>query len=84
MECQGHPTLLKGATLGILEFLYQTNNSADCVIPDQRFNFVDELNVLEIVNLLTIGLFSLNNRSQVPNDISTDNTYINQENLHSQ
>ena len=42
----------QGATLGILEFLSQTNNSADCVNPEERFQFVDDLTVLEIFNLL--------------------------------
>ena len=45
----------EGATLGILEYLYQTNHSADCVGPNERFKFVDNLTVLEIVNVLTVG-----------------------------
>ena len=60
----------QGATLGILEFLSQTNDNADCVDPKNRFKFVDDLTVLEIVNLLTVGLCSLNIKSQVPNDIA--------------
>ena len=46
----------QGATLGILEYLSQTNNSADCVGQDEWFKFVDDLTVLEIVNLITVGL----------------------------
>ena len=53
----------QGATLGILEFLSQTNDNADCVDPKNRFKFVDDLTVLEIVNLLTVGLCSLNIKS---------------------
>ena len=74
----------QGATLGILEFLSQTNNSADCVGPEERFKFVDDLTVLEIVNLLTVGLCSLNIKNQVPNDIKEDNQFIHPENLKSQ
>ena len=70
--------------LGILEFLSQTNNSADCVGPEERFKFVDDLTVLEIVNLLTVGLCSLNIKNQVPNDIKEDNQLIHPENLKSQ
>ena len=40
----------QGAKLGILEYLSQSNNSADCVGPEERFKFVDNLTVLEIVN----------------------------------
>ena len=74
----------QGATLGILEFLSQSNNSADCVGSNDRFKFVDDLTILEIVNLLTIGMTSFNIRQQVPNDISEDNQYIPPENLKSQ
>ena len=58
----------QGATLGILEYLSQSNNSSDCVGQDERFKFVDDLTVLEIVNLLTIGLCSYNIKNQVPNE----------------
>ena len=37
----------------------QSDNSAYCVIPDERFNFVDDLTILEIVNLLTIVHLSI-------------------------
>ena len=36
----------QGATLGILEYLSQSNNSADCVSVEDRFKFVDDLSVL--------------------------------------
>ena len=45
----------QGATLGILEYLSQSNNCADIVSEEDRFRFVDDLSVLEIVNLLTVG-----------------------------
>ena len=74
----------QGATLGILEYLSQTNNSADCVGSEDRFKFVDDLTILEIVNLLTIGISSFNTKHEVPNDIGEDNLYIPPENLKSQ
>ena len=74
----------QGATLGILEYLSQSNNSSDCVGQDDRYKFVDDLTVLEIVNLLTIGLSSFNTRNQVPNDIGEHNQFIPPENLKSQ
>ena len=33
----------QGATFGIWEYLAQSNNSADCVKPENRFKFVDDL-----------------------------------------
>ena len=41
----------QGATFGIWEYLVQSNNSADCVDPNYRFKFVDDLTILEKVNL---------------------------------
>ena len=52
--------------------------------PDDRYKFVDDLTVLEIVNLLTVGITSFNIKSQVPNDIPQHNQYIPPENLKSQ
>ena len=74
----------QGATLGILEYLSQSNNSADCVNQEDRFKFVDDLTVLEMVNLLTIGISSFNIKSQVPSDIISSNQYIPPINLKSQ
>ena len=74
----------QGATLGILEYLSQTNNSADCVGLDERFKFVDDLTILEVINILTIGLSSINSKFQVPNDMKEDNQYIPPEHLKSQ
>ena len=87
--CQSVPRKIngggpQGATLGILEYLSQSNNSADCVNPEDRFKFVDDLTILEIVNLLTIGISSFNCKQQVPSDILDNNQYIPPENLTSQ
>ena len=74
----------QGATLGILEYLSQSNNSADCVNPEDRFKFVDDLTVLEMVNLLTIGISCYNVKMQVPSDIIEGNQFIPPVNLKSQ
>ena len=74
----------QGATLGILEYLSQSNNSADCVNQEDRFKFVDDLTILEIVNLLTIGLSSFNVREQVPTDIPNHGQFLNPQDLKSQ
>ena len=76
--------VLKGATLGLLEYLSQSNNSADCVEEGNRFSLIDDLSVLEIVNLLTVGMTSFNLKQQVPNDIPVHNQFIPADNLESQ
>ena len=62
----------------------QSNNNADCVSESDRFKFIDDLSVLEIVNLLTVGLTSFNLKQQVPTDIPSHNQYIPADNLQSQ
>ena len=74
----------QGATFGIWEYLAQSNHSADCVNPEYRFKFVDDLTVLEKVNLLIVGLSSFNCKSSVPNDIPNHNQFISAANLMSQ
>ena len=74
----------QGATLGILEYLSQSNNCADLVNEEDRFRFVDDLTVLEIVNLLTVGLTSYNLKQNIPTDIPVHNQYIPAGNLQSQ
>ena len=52
----------QGGILGILEYLAQSNDNADVVEKDDRFKFVDDLTVLEIINLLSmhISTYDLN------------------------
>ena len=73
----------QGATIGLLEYLSQSNNS-DIVSESERFRYLDDLSILKIVNLLTVGLTSFNLKVQVPSDIATHNQYIPTDNLKSQ
>ena len=73
-----------GSTLGLLEYLSQSNDSANCVDPEDKFKLVKDLKVLEIVNLLTVGIPSFNLRNQGPNNIPAHNQYIPPNNLKSQ
>ena len=50
----------------------------------ERFKFVDYLTVLEIIDLLTVGITSYNIKSHVPSDIPIHNQYIPAGNLKSQ
>ena len=74
----------QGATLGILEYLSQSNTSADCIDKNDRFKFIYDLSILEIVNLLTVGITSFNIKMQIPTDIPDHNQYIPAQNLESQ
>ena len=71
----------QGSTLGLLEYLSQSNDNTEDIPPDQKYKWLDDLSVLEIVNLLTVGISSYNIRTQVPNDIPSHNGYIEAKNL---
>ena len=74
----------QGGTLGIEEYLSQSNDSVEHVDLDKKFKFIDDLSLLEIINLLSIGLSSYNCWNHVPSDIGTDSHFIDQSNLKSQ
>ena len=74
----------QGATLGLLEYLSQSNDNCNHVEPDSRFKWLDDLTILEVINLLTVGISSFNVRHQVPNDILENNGFISNENLQTQ
>ena len=65
-----------GATLGILEYLSQSSDSADMVPPHLRFKFIDDLSLLEIIDLNNVGLACLNMKSHVASDIPVHNQII--------
>ena len=73
-----------GANLGNWEFLSQTNNNADCVPEQDRFKFVDDLSIIEVINLLTVGLSSFYMKDNVPSDIPVHGQYIDSSKLKSQ
>ena len=73
-----------GFTLGLLEYLNQSYDNVDTVSLDNRFKFVDDFTFLEIVNLLTACMSSFDMKSQVPNEITSQNQYISSSNLKSQ
>ena len=74
----------QGGTFGILEYLSQNNKNANCLKENRKWKLVDDLTILEIINLITIGMSSFNVTNQVPNDIHIDKNYIINQNLETQ
>ena len=74
----------QGATMGLLEYLSQSDDCAAGVNESERFRFLDDLSILEIINLLTVGLTSFNLKHQVPNDVAIHNQFIDSRVLKSQ
>ena len=74
----------QGATLGLLQYVSQSNDCADSVHVADRFRFVDDLSILEVINLLNVGLASHNVKQHIPSHIPDHNMFIPSENLKSQ
>ena len=56
----------QGGLMGILEYISQTDGNVDFVELEKRFKFIDDVSLLEIVNLISIGLSSYNSKQNVP------------------
>ena len=69
---------------GIIEYSSQTNDCADFVKSDEKYRYIDDLSILEIINLISVGMSSYNCKIPIPNDVMIGNTYMPPENLKSQ
>ena len=74
----------QGGLWGILEYLSQSNNNTNYISPDRKFKFIDDLSILELVNLLAIGLASYNFKLHVASDIPVDGYYVDPTNMKTQ
>ena len=68
----------------ILEYLSQTNNNFDFIEEDLRYKYFDDASILEIFNLLSIGIARHNQKPYVPFNITNHNQFIPAEYLESQ
>ena len=74
----------QGGTLGIEEYLSQSNGNTNFLDEDEQFKFIDDLSILEILNLISIGLASYNFHHHVASDIGIDNSFLQTGNFNSQ
>ena len=74
----------QGSSFGIAEFISISNDNARSVPDEDRFSYMDDLSILEIINLLNIGIASHNSRMQVSSNIPSHNQIIPPEHLQTQ
>ena len=75
----------QGGLLGILEYLSQTNHNTDFLDEEDKFKFIDDLWILEIINLISLGLASRNFKFQVASEFNEEhNQYLAEPNIYSQ
>ena len=48
----------QGSNFGILGYLSQSNDNANCVPVNDRYKFMDDLTILEVVYLVNVGIAS--------------------------
>ena len=73
----------QGTLVGLIEYLVQSNDNADCVDPDMRYKYVDDLTVLELV--LFAGLLTdYNFKQHIASDIGIDEHYVPADSLTTQ
>ena len=59
----------QGTSLGLWSFLSQTNDNPENTEKENIFKFVDDKTVLEVVNLLSIGIASHNFQASIPSNV---------------
>ena len=74
----------QGSTKGVLSYMSQSNDNTDCVPEEDRFKYFDDATVLEVINLLNIGLCSYRVRDSIPSHIPDHCQIIPSEHLKSQ
>ena len=73
----------QGTLLGLIEYLVQSNDAADCVSKDDRYKYIDDLTILELV-LLSGLLMEFDCHQTVPSDIGIDEMYLPPESCATQ
>ena len=71
----------QGSLWGILS---QSNDNTNFLDAQKKFKFIDDLSILELINLLSIGLSSCNWKTSVASDIPENGFILPSENLKSQ
>ena len=70
--------------MGIIEYLSQSSSSAQSVDPSEKFKWVDDLSILEIVNLVNVGISTYNFYNHVASDVGINQLFVHPNNLKSQ
>ena len=69
--------------VGLIEYLVQSNDNADCVETKDKYKYVDDLTILDLICLSQV-LTEYNCYQHVPNDIGIDQKFIPPEDLKTQ
>ena len=73
----------QGTLIGVISYLVQSNDNANCVDSSMRYKFVDDLTVLELLMLSGL-VYEYDFKNHVANDIAIDELFINPDDMKSQ
>ena len=65
----------QGSLIGQIMYLVQSNDNADCVSPEDRLKYIDDLSILQIVTLADL-VTNYNFSEHVASDIGIDQLYL--------
>ena len=74
----------QGGQLGQTEYLSQSNDNVDFLSTEDKFKFIDDLSILEMINLAMCGISSYNFKNHIASDIGVHGQYLPIENIKSQ
>ena len=80
-QCRGGA---QGGQLGQIKYLSQSNDNVEFLSKEQKFKFIDDLSILEILNLVMSGITTYNFKHHVASDIGVHGQYLPTENIKSQ
>ena len=65
----------QGTLIGGIEYIVQSNDNADIVLPEDRFKYIDDLSVLQLVCLSGL-LVEYNFYEHVASDVGVDQVFL--------
>ena len=74
----------QGGQLGQLEYLSQSDDNVQFLTREEKFKFIDDLSILEVLYLVCSGLTAYNFKKHVASDIGQHGQYLPSENVKSQ
>jgi hypothetical protein len=74
----------QGGQLGQLEYISQSDDNVDFLDIEDKYKFIDDLSILEVLNLAMCGITGYNFKQHVASDIGSHGQYLPTENVQSQ
>ena len=74
----------QGGTLGIIEYKSQSDDNTPFLDEEDKYKYIDDLSMLELINLILQGISSYNPKQQVPSDIAIGNKFLHSDHFETQ